>query len=265
MTDQTPIRRALLSVSDKTGLIDLGKALSARGVELLSTGGSAKTLREAGLTVKDVADITGFPEMMDGRVKTLHPMVHGGLLALRDNADHVKAMEAHGIAPIDLLVVNLYPFEETVAKGAEYADCVENIDIFCANIAQSIHTELSFTTSIQATVLLTNDSRILELNSQFRNQNKPTNVLSFPSGEEAPDPENGKLYLGDIAISFETVSREATEGQKTLNHHLTHMIVHGILHLLGYDHETDEEAEEMEGLEIKILHALGISDPYAVC
>ncbi|GAA6194611.1 bifunctional phosphoribosylaminoimidazolecarboxamide formyltransferase/IMP cyclohydrolase [Pseudophaeobacter arcticus] len=129
MTDQTPIRRALLSVSDKTGLIDLGKALSARGVELLSTGGSAKTLREAGLTVKDVADITGFPEMMDGRVKTLHPMVHGGLLALRDNADHVKAMDEHGIGPIDLLVVSLYPFEETVAKGADYDTCIENIDI----------------------------------------------------------------------------------------------------------------------------------------
>ena len=129
MTDQTPIRRALLSVSDKTGLIDLGKALSARGVELLSTGGSAKTLREVGLTVKDVADITGFPEMMDGRVKTLHPMVHGGLLALRDNADHVKAMDEHGIGPIDLLVVNLYPFEETVAKGADYDTCIENIDI----------------------------------------------------------------------------------------------------------------------------------------
>ncbi|NVK06239.1 MAG: bifunctional phosphoribosylaminoimidazolecarboxamide formyltransferase/IMP cyclohydrolase, partial [Marivivens sp.] len=93
MTDLYPVRRALLSVSDKTGLIELGQALAARGVELLSTGGSAKTLRDAGLTVKDVADITGFPEMMDGRVKTLHPNVHGGLLALRDNADHVKAME----------------------------------------------------------------------------------------------------------------------------------------------------------------------------
>jgi phosphoribosylaminoimidazolecarboxamide formyltransferase/IMP cyclohydrolase len=124
-----PIRRALLSVSDKTGLIDLGKALAARGVELLSTGGTAKALREAGLEVRDVADITGFPEMMDGRVKTLHPMVHGGLLALRDNADHKAAMQAHGIAAIDLLVVNLYPFEETVAKGADYDTCVENIDI----------------------------------------------------------------------------------------------------------------------------------------
>jgi phosphoribosylaminoimidazolecarboxamide formyltransferase/IMP cyclohydrolase len=129
MTDLAPVTRALISVSDKTGLIDLGRALAERGVELLSTGGTAKALREAGLAVRDVAEVTGFPEMMDGRVKTLHPMVHGGLLALRDNPDHVAAMEAHGIGPIDLLVVNLYPFEETVAKGADYETCVENIDI----------------------------------------------------------------------------------------------------------------------------------------
>ncbi len=127
--DRAPLRRALLSVSDKTGLIDLGQALVDRGVELLSTGGSAKALREAGLDVRDVADVTGFPEMMDGRVKTLHPMVHGGLLALRDNADHKAALEEHGIGPIDLLVVNLYPFEATVAKGADYDTCIENIDI----------------------------------------------------------------------------------------------------------------------------------------
>ncbi len=129
MTDLAPLRRALLSVSDKTGLIELGRALAARSVELLSTGGSAAALREAGLTVRDVAEVTGFPEMMDGRVKTLHPAVHGGLLALRDDAGHVAAMEAHGIGAIDLLVVNLYPFEETVAKGADYDTCIENIDI----------------------------------------------------------------------------------------------------------------------------------------
>ncbi|MAC77996.1 MAG: bifunctional phosphoribosylaminoimidazolecarboxamide formyltransferase/inosine monophosphate cyclohydrolase [Rhodobacteraceae bacterium] len=129
MNDLAPVRRALLSVSDKTGLIDLGKALATRGVELLSTGGTAKALRDAGLTVKDVSEVTGFPEMMDGRVKTLHPGVHGGLLALRDNADHVKAMEDHDIAPIDLLVVNLYPFEATVAAAADYETCIENIDI----------------------------------------------------------------------------------------------------------------------------------------
>ncbi|MGV6848666.1 MAG: bifunctional phosphoribosylaminoimidazolecarboxamide formyltransferase/IMP cyclohydrolase [Marinibacterium sp.] len=129
MNDLAPVRRALLSVSDKTGLVDLGRALVDRGVDLLSTGGTARTLREAGLNVTDVAEITGFPEMMDGRVKTLHPMVHGGLLALRDTADHVAAMETHGIAPIDLLVVNLYPFEATRAAGADYETCVENIDI----------------------------------------------------------------------------------------------------------------------------------------
>ncbi|MFC6689030.1 bifunctional phosphoribosylaminoimidazolecarboxamide formyltransferase/IMP cyclohydrolase [Jhaorihella thermophila] len=129
MTDQIPVRRALISVSDKTGLVELGRALADRGVELLSTGGTARALRDAGLTVKDVSEVTGFPEMMDGRVKTLHPMVHGGLLALRDNADHVAAMEEHGIGAIDLLVVNLYPFEETVAKGADWATCIENIDI----------------------------------------------------------------------------------------------------------------------------------------
>jgi len=129
MTDLHPVRRALLSVSDKTGLIELGKALAERGVELLSTGGTAKALRDAGLEVRDVSEITGFPEMMDGRVKTLHPMVHGGLLALRDNDSHVAAMDEHGIGAIDLLVVNLYPFEATVAKGADYGTCIENIDI----------------------------------------------------------------------------------------------------------------------------------------
>ncbi|KGJ14716.1 bifunctional phosphoribosylaminoimidazolecarboxamide formyltransferase/IMP cyclohydrolase [Paracoccus sanguinis] len=129
MTDRTPLKRALMSVSDKTGLEDFARALAARGVELLSTGGTASALRAAGLTVRDVAEVTGFPEMMDGRVKTLHPAVHGGLLALRDNPEHVAAMDAHGIAPIDLLVVNLYPFEATVARGADYAEAVENIDI----------------------------------------------------------------------------------------------------------------------------------------
>ncbi|TAN65201.1 MAG: bifunctional phosphoribosylaminoimidazolecarboxamide formyltransferase/IMP cyclohydrolase, partial [Magnetospirillum sp.] len=129
MSDQSPIRRALFSVSDKTGLLDFARFLEGRGVEILSTGGTAKAIRDAGITVKDVADHTGFPEMLDGRVKTLHPKVHGGLLGIRGNAEHEKAMAAHGIAPIDLLVVNLYPFEATVAKGAGYDECVENIDI----------------------------------------------------------------------------------------------------------------------------------------
>jgi phosphoribosylaminoimidazolecarboxamide formyltransferase/IMP cyclohydrolase len=134
MTNPTPasapaIRRALVSVSDKTGLLDLARALAERGVEILSTGGTAKALKEAGIAVKDVAEHTGFPEMMDGRLKTLHPKVHGGLLAIRGNAGHERAAAAYGIPPIDLLVVNLYPFEATVDKGAPYAECVENIDI----------------------------------------------------------------------------------------------------------------------------------------
>lgn len=131
MNDTTliPIKRALLSVSDKTGLVEFGKFLSDLGVEILSTGGSAKTLADAGIAVKEVAEHTGFPEMMDGRVKTLHPKIHGGLLALRDNDDHVGSMTEHDISAIDLLVVNLYPFEETVEKGADFATCIENIDI----------------------------------------------------------------------------------------------------------------------------------------
>src|SRR4249919_1838584 len=123
------VSRALLSVSDKTGLIEFARSLAARGVELVSTGGTAKAIAAAGLKVRDVSELTGFPEMMDGRVKTLHPKVHGGLLAIRDNADHAQAMKTHGIAPIDLLVVNLYPFEATVEKGAGFEDCIENIDI----------------------------------------------------------------------------------------------------------------------------------------
>ncbi len=123
------IERALMSVSDKTGLIDLARALAAAGVEIVSTGGTAKAIADAGIAVVDVSQLTGFPEMMDGRVKTLHPKVHGGLLAIRANAEHAGAMAAHGIKPIDLLVVSLYPFEATVAKGASVEDCIENIDI----------------------------------------------------------------------------------------------------------------------------------------
>jgi phosphoribosylaminoimidazolecarboxamide formyltransferase/IMP cyclohydrolase len=123
------ISRALISVSDKTGLIELARALARHGVEIVSTGGTRKALDDAGIAVLDVAALTGFPEMMDGRVKTLHPNVHGGLLAIRSNSQHAAALAAHGIRPIDLLVVNLYPFEETVAKGADFETSVENIDI----------------------------------------------------------------------------------------------------------------------------------------
>src|ERR1041384_2627317 len=124
------IRRALLSVSDKTGLVPFAQTLAAAGVELISTGCTAKALREAGLAVKDISEHTGFPEMLDGRVKTLHPKVHGGLLFIRGNAAHEAAVREHGIGPIDLVVVNLYPFEQTVAKpNVSLHDAIENIDI----------------------------------------------------------------------------------------------------------------------------------------
>jgi phosphoribosylaminoimidazolecarboxamide formyltransferase / IMP cyclohydrolase len=129
VTGERKIRRALLSVSDKTGLVALARALQEMGVELISTGGTAAALRTEGLPVKDVAELTGFPEMLDGRVKTLHPNVHGGLLFVRGSAEHERQAAAHGIAPIDLLVVNLYPFEATVAKGSRFEECIENIDI----------------------------------------------------------------------------------------------------------------------------------------
>ncbi|HEY4040798.1 MAG TPA: bifunctional phosphoribosylaminoimidazolecarboxamide formyltransferase/IMP cyclohydrolase [Rhodopila sp.] len=129
MNDMVPIRRALISVSDKSDLVPFAQALAARGVEILSTGGSARTLRDAGIAVKGVSDHTGFPEIMDGRVKTLVPQIHGGILARRDVPEHLEQMRVHNIAPIDLVVVNLYPFEATAATGAQYNNCVENIDI----------------------------------------------------------------------------------------------------------------------------------------
>jgi len=131
MSSSSPvkIKRALISVSDKTGLAEFAKELERYGVEILSTGGTSKALKDAGLKVKDVSEHTGFPEMMDGRVKTLHPKVHGGILSVRDNAEHKKAQDEHDIGDIDLVVVNLYPFAATVAKGADYDTCIENIDI----------------------------------------------------------------------------------------------------------------------------------------
>ncbi|KAA5605716.1 bifunctional phosphoribosylaminoimidazolecarboxamide formyltransferase/IMP cyclohydrolase [Roseospira marina] len=124
-----PIRRALISVSDKSGLVPLVRALHGHGVAILSTGGTARAIQEAGVPVTEVSDHTGFPEMLDGRVKTLHPTIHGGILGVRGNPEHEAAMAEHGIAPIDLVVVNLYPFESTVAKGADFATCIENVDI----------------------------------------------------------------------------------------------------------------------------------------
>jgi phosphoribosylaminoimidazolecarboxamide formyltransferase/IMP cyclohydrolase len=155
MTDIVPIRRALLSVSDKTGLVDLGRSLAAKGVELVSTGGTAKALRDAGLAVKDISELTGFPEMMDGRVKTLHPKVHGGLLAVRDNAEHVASMEEHEIGAIDLVVVNLYPFVQTVAKGGTRDEIIENIDIGGPSMVRSAAKNHTFApTRVMGTTLV---------------------------------------------------------------------------------------------------------------
>jgi len=125
-----PIQRALLSVTDKTGLVDFARTLARFGIELISTGGTARALREAGLPVKDISDLTGFPEMLDGRVKTLHPLVHGGLLYIRGNADHEAAVAEHSIQPIDMVVVNLYAFEKTAAQpSVAFGHLIENIDI----------------------------------------------------------------------------------------------------------------------------------------
>jgi len=129
-TELRKIRRALISVSDKAGIVDFARTLQSFGVEIISTGGTATALREAGIEVRDVSDITGFPEMMDGRIKTLHPRIHGALLALRDNPEHIAAMREHDIEPIDLVVINLYPFEETIAKErVTLEDAIEQIDI----------------------------------------------------------------------------------------------------------------------------------------
>jgi phosphoribosylaminoimidazolecarboxamide formyltransferase/IMP cyclohydrolase len=146
--DQVKVARALLSVSDKTGLAELGRALARHGVELVSTGGTAKALRDVGLEVRDISDLTGFPEMMDGRVKTLHPKVHGGLLAIRDNPEHAAAMDAHAIGPIDLVVVNLYPFAQTVARGAGREEIIENIDIGGPSMVRSAAKNHAFVTIV---------------------------------------------------------------------------------------------------------------------
>ena len=192
MSDRVPMRRALISVSDKTGLVEFARDLSARGIEILSTGGTAKALREAGLTVVDVADVTGFPEMMDGRVKTLHPVVHGGLLALRDNDAHMAAASEHDIDMIDLLVVNLYPFEETVAKGAPYDECIENIDIggpAMIRAASKNHAFVSVITDVQDYAAL-----LAELNAN-------DGATSYPFRQKLAQNAYARTAAYDAAVS----------------------------------------------------------------
>ena len=148
MSNPQPIKRALLSVSDKTGLVDFARFLAAQGIEILSTGGSAKAIADAGIAVTEVSNHTGFPEIMDGRVKTLHPKVHGGLLAIRDDTTHQKAMSDHDITPIDLVAINLYPIEETVAAGADFATTIENIDIGGPSMIRSAAKNHAFVTVV---------------------------------------------------------------------------------------------------------------------
>ncbi|WP_267359434.1 MULTISPECIES: bifunctional phosphoribosylaminoimidazolecarboxamide formyltransferase/IMP cyclohydrolase [unclassified Methylobacterium] len=173
--DQVRVSRALLSVSDKTGLVDFARALQARGIALVSTGGTHRALQEAGLAVSEVADLTGFPEMMDGRVKTLHPAVHGGLLAIRDNPEHQAALAAHGIGAIDLLVVNLYPFEATIAADKPDADCIENIDVggpAMIRAAAKNHADVAVVTDVAdyASVLAALEAHDGALDAELRRQ-----------------------------------------------------------------------------------------------
>src|SRR5262245_53964726 len=160
------IRRALLSVSDKTGLIDLARALAEFGVELISTGGTRKSLADAGLSVRDISDVTGFPEILDGRVKTLHPRVHGGILAVRDNPQHAATLQAQHITPIDLVVCNLYPFEQTVAKaGSTHEDIIENIDIGGPSMVRSA------AKNYPDVAIVTDPSQYHEVIEEFRQHN----------------------------------------------------------------------------------------------
>jgi len=141
-------------------------------------------------------------------------------------------------------------------------NAVPDVADLCTKIATACLPAVNYDGALAATVLLSNDAHLQDLNARFRDQDKPTNVLSFPNDDEEPDPETGALYLGDIAVSYDTVLREATEADKSLQNHLTHMIVHGVLHLAGFDHLDDAEAEEMESMEVNILKEFGISDPY---
>ena len=166
------IARALISVSDKTGLVDLAKTLAGYGVEILSTGGSAEKLRQAGVAVVEVGDYTGFPEIMDGRVKTLHPRIHGGLLQRHDLKDHQDAAQKHNIPPIDLLVVNLYPFRATVAKGADFETCIENIDIGGPAMIRAASKNHDFVT------VVTDPAQYDELLSELK-QHNGTTTLGF--------------------------------------------------------------------------------------
>ncbi|MFA6280060.1 MAG: bifunctional phosphoribosylaminoimidazolecarboxamide formyltransferase/IMP cyclohydrolase [Bdellovibrionales bacterium] len=192
MPESIKITRALISVSDKTGLASLGKDLAALGVEILSTGGSAEALRQAGVPVVEVGDYTGFPEMMDGRVKTLHPKIHGGLLQVRDNDKHLSEAKKHGIPPIDLVVVNLYPFRETVAKGADFETCIENIDIGGPAMVRSAAKNHAFVT------IVTDPAQYDVLRAELRD-NRGGTTLPFRKNCAAAAYAHTASY--DVAVS----------------------------------------------------------------
>jgi phosphoribosylaminoimidazolecarboxamide formyltransferase/IMP cyclohydrolase len=166
--DSVPVTRALLSVSDKTGLVEFARFLDSKGVELLSTGGTATALRDAGVKVKDVSQHTGFPEIMNGRVKTLHPFIHGGLLAVRGNEAHEAEMKQHNISPIDMVVVNLYPFKQTVDKGADFDTCIENIDIGGPSMIRSA------AKNHRAVAVVVNPAHYAEIMEEMRQNNGAT-------------------------------------------------------------------------------------------
>jgi len=200
----TKITRALLSVSDKTGIVEFAKALAARGVELLSTGGTAKALRDAGIPVKDVSEFTGFPEMLDGRVKTLTPQVHAGLLHLRDSAEHMATMKAHGLQPIDLVCVNLYPFEATIAKaGVPLHEAIEQIDIGGPTMIRSAAKNMKFVTVITDP---SDYSRVLE--SMDANGGNTTEELRFELGQKvfARTASYDATIAGYLAGQMKTVA-----------------------------------------------------------
>jgi len=204
----TKITRALISVSDKTGLVDLGKKLIEKNIEILSTGGSAKMLRDAGITVTEVGDYTGFPEMMNGRVKTLHPKIHGGLLFVRDSEEHKTQAKEHDIGAIDLVIVNLYPFRETVASGADFDECIENIDIGGPAMVRSA------AKNHKSVTIITDSSQYKELLSQI-DQNDGSTTIEFRKKLAAAAYSHTASY--DSAISNWFSKELNQETPETLN------------------------------------------------
>ena len=174
------IKRALISVSNKNGVVELAKRLHAAGVEIISTGGTMKAIKEAGIPVTYVSDVTGFPEIMDGRVKTLNPFIHGGILSVRDNQEHLNQMQEHGIKGIDLVVVNLYPFKETIAKpGVELAEAIENIDIGGPAMIRAAAKNFKFVT------IVTNPARYEEVAAQVEAEGEVSDSLRMELAQEA--------------------------------------------------------------------------------